>query len=82
MGDGLTHFLIISASGSSEPDVEAFADADEAVRRYEKAEREHEGDAGVQIVLVSSDSLDTVQKTHANFWGRDEDPASGLEHLE
>jgi len=45
-----------------------FKSADEAVVAYASAEREHFGDLGVEIVLVGSDSLETVKKTHGHYF--------------
>jgi len=36
---------------------------------YEAAEEEHRGDTNWTIVLVGSDSIDTVRKTHASYFG-------------
>ncbi|AXE38379.1 hypothetical protein [Acidipropionibacterium virtanenii] len=40
-----------------------------AVDDYSKLEREYEGDANVEVVLIGSDSIETVQRTHANYFG-------------
>jgi hypothetical protein len=39
-----------------------------AVRAYELAELEHRKDNLIDIVLVGSDSLETVKMTHANYF--------------
>jgi hypothetical protein len=33
-------------------------------------EREYEGRVDMEIVLIGSDSLETVQRTHANYFSR------------
>lgn len=40
-----------------------------AVRAYAAAERDYDSDDRVEVVLIGSDSLDTVAKTHPNFFG-------------
>jgi hypothetical protein len=45
-----------------------------AVAAYEAAEAEHRGDPDYDIVLVGSDSLETVKLTHASYFASsDED---------
>jgi hypothetical protein len=40
-----------------------------AVTAYDAKEREFEGRGRVEVVLLGSDSLDTVRLTHANYFG-------------
>ena len=35
---------------------------------YRAMERSYEARPEVQVVLIAADSLETVQKTHSNFW--------------
>lgn len=42
--------------------------SEEASREYRRAELEHKGQKDIDIVLVGSDSLDTVKLTHANYF--------------
>lgn len=45
-----------------------------AVAAYEAAEAEHRGDSNYDVVLVGSDSLETVKLTHASYFAcSDED---------
>lgn len=44
-----------------------------AVATYEAAEAEHRGDSNYDIVLVGSDSLDTVKLTHGSYFASSED---------
>ena len=65
------HFLLIYDQGRGvlleEP--HEFESATEASAAYEAAERRHESDhERVEVVLVASDSLETVKRTHANFF--------------
>ena len=45
-----------------------FHDAGEAAAAYEALEREHRGDSNLEIVLVGSDSLETIKQTHGNYF--------------
>ena len=66
----IQHFLLIFDHGKSElSEVRQFgSDGRAALRAYEKAEREHRERNLIDIVLVGSDSLDTVKMTHANYF--------------
>lgn len=43
-------------------------DAEEAVALYELFEAGYNGRAGIEVVLIGSDSLATVKRTHANYF--------------
>lgn len=43
-------------------------DARAAVHTYEELEQEHRDQSHIDIVLVGSDSLETVKVTHANYF--------------
>lgn len=65
------HFLLVfdGAIGTVRGEVRRFGDVAAALRAYREAEREHEGDPSVQVVLIAADSLETVRATHPNYWG-------------
>jgi hypothetical protein len=44
-----------------------------AVATYEAAEAEHRGNSNYDIVLVGSDSLETVKLTHGSYFASSED---------
>lgn len=44
------------------------AEADLAVKEYSDLERKHQKDTHIDIVLIGSDSLETVKLTHANYF--------------
>ncbi len=69
MSRRLQHFLLIydGAEGRLRSQ-RAFSRADLAVAAYQASEKEYSADDNVQVVLVAADSLETVQKTHSNFW--------------
>lgn len=68
--DRTRHFLIVfdGATGTMKEEVRSFDDVPEALEAYAEAERAHEDERSIQVVLIASDSLETVQNTHPNFW--------------
>ena len=66
----IKQFLLIRDVRCGQLEVQEFGtDRDGALAAYEAAEAEHRGDENWNIVLVGSDSLETVQKTHASYFG-------------
>ena len=45
---------------------DAFTDPDEAVAAYGALEEKHRHDRGLEIVLVSAESLDIIRRTHGH----------------
>jgi len=75
----LSQFLIVfnHDHGALHQDVTIFADPAEALRAYDAAERHFAEEAHIEVVLIGSDSLDTVRRTHANYF----DGTAALERL-
>lgn len=48
--------------------VEFGTDIDRAMSEYAQAEQDHRDSAAIDIVLVGSDSIETVQKTHSTYF--------------
>ncbi len=66
--DDIKHFLIAYDVTSGKTDVREFGtDYDAAIAAYNEAERENEADS-VDIVLLSSDSLATIKRTHSSYF--------------
>jgi hypothetical protein len=66
----IIHFLLVFDHGRQAL-IEApreFNDAGEAAAAYEALERKHRGDSNLEIVLVGSDSLETIKQTHGNYF--------------
>jgi len=66
----LKHFLLIYDHGRSrliDPPA-SFDDASEAAEALSEAEERYSSDATVEVVLIGSDSLMTVHRTHANYF--------------
>lgn len=80
-GDGpVQHFLIVfdREAGRLIEVVEFGTDEGRALDEYVSRERETLKDRRMEIVLIGSDSLDTVKITHANYF---EDPAVVSKYL-
>jgi hypothetical protein len=67
----IKHFLLLLDVQRGEAEVrELGTDRDSAIAAYEAAEAEHRGDAKWDIVMVGSDSIETVRRTHASYFDR------------
>ena len=66
----LIHFLLVfdHKQGKLVDVPQEFTDAAAAVAAYSAKERDYDGTSGVEIVLIGSDSYDTVKITHANYF--------------
>ena len=64
------HFLLVfnHRQGKLVEVVEFGDDSEAAVTAYAAKERELQDDAALEIVLIGSDSYETVQFTHANYF--------------
>lgn len=69
-GMSLLHFLLIYDHRQQRliDARELGAGAEEAARVYADYERELGARAGIEIVLVGADSLDTIRTTHAHYF--------------
>ncbi len=45
------------------------SDAVSAIRAYDEKERSLPRDSKLEVVLIGSDSIETIRKTHANYFG-------------
>jgi hypothetical protein len=71
MTKGIKHFLIVfdhAAGHLAEPVIEFGEDSERAVAAYAAKEEEFRDRDLIEIVLIGSDSLDTVKLTHANYF--------------
>ena len=68
----LVHFLLVyDLKQHRLVDVKTFTDANEATAAYGRAELAHLDDRDTEIVLVGSDSIETVKKTHGHYFSAD-----------
>jgi hypothetical protein len=70
MNEHLEHFLLVfdHAAGHLVRRVEFGRDSEAAVAAYAAMEQEYTGQPSIEIVLIGSDSLATVELTHANYF--------------
>ena len=67
--DQIKQFLLIMDVASGETEVrELGTDYAIAVAAYKAAEAEHRDDANYDIVLLGSDSIKTVRRTHSSYF--------------
>lgn len=68
--DDSKQYLLIRDVANAKLEIAEFGtDEQAALTAYEAAEAKHRGDATFSVVLVCSDSLDTVRVTHASYFG-------------
>jgi hypothetical protein len=80
----MRHFLIIFDSEQQRlvAAEDVGVDREEALRRYAACEQEHGmSRTRTQIVLVGAESLETVKRTHSQYFTASaDDPFAGLAH--
>ena len=64
----LIHFLLIYDLRERTLEVKQFRSAAEATEAYGEAELENLDSEDFEIVLVGSDSIETVRKTHGHYF--------------
>ncbi len=69
--DQIKHFLITRDPDTEEPTVIEFGtDHDAALRAYAEAERENGINPRLNTVLISADSLATIERTHSSYFDK------------
>lgn len=69
MSDSLIHFLLVFDHSTAKLlRCEEFEDAERALSEYSLEERRHNRRSRVEVVLVGSDSIETVKRTHGNYF--------------
>jgi hypothetical protein len=67
--DEIKHFLIVYDIPSAHADVRPYGtDYDAALEAYEQAEQDTRIRSDVEVVLLSSDSLETIKHTHSSYF--------------
>jgi hypothetical protein len=65
----IKHFLITFDPATGDTEVQPFGtDYDAAQAAYSEAENAHREDAALDIVLISADSLETIEQTHSSYF--------------
>lgn len=70
MSDVIQHFLLVfdRLTATLVEERPFGGDTEAAMAAYSDAEREYQGDTRIEIVLIGSDSIETVRITHANYY--------------
>jgi hypothetical protein len=65
----LTYYLLVFDHDQQKlVSMEEFTDPETASSNYEELERTYRGDDGFEVVLVGSDSIETIKLTHGNYF--------------
>ncbi|MHB8469480.1 MAG: hypothetical protein ACYDCH_06980 [Gaiellaceae bacterium] len=66
----LIHFLLMYDLDRQElvGEPREFVNPDEATAAYAELEQKHRRDSNLEIVLIGSDSLETIKSTHGNYF--------------
>lgn len=72
--DPIQHFILVfDRSTGRQVEVLSFGkDSSKAVAKYEELEEQFRHNAAMDIVLVGSDSLDTIKVTHSTYFDGDD----------
>ena len=63
------HFLVVYDISEGDAAVTPFdEDYDAALEAYNQLEEEHREDPNVEVVLLGSDSIDTLHRTHSSYF--------------
>ncbi|MGI8622289.1 MAG: hypothetical protein ACR2NB_02100 [Solirubrobacteraceae bacterium] len=69
MSEQLQHFLVVYDIAGHHADVEPFGrDLDGALTAYAATEATFLGDTNVEVVLLGSDSRETLERTHSSYF--------------
>lgn len=70
MSSSINHFLLVfdHEQGHLVSEQDFGSDAAAALQAYSDLERKHQDDRMIEIVLIGSDSIETVRLTHANYF--------------
>ncbi|HUY57246.1 MAG TPA: hypothetical protein VMV12_05400 [Candidatus Micrarchaeaceae archaeon] len=70
MSNSIKHFLLVfdHEKGALVETFDFGSDGERAVAAYSAKEKECEDNPAMEIVLIGSDSFETVQFTHANYF--------------
>jgi len=67
----IQHFLLVfdQSKGELIEQIQFGSDGERAVAAYDEKEQEYYGRERIEVVLVGSDSIETIKVTHANYFG-------------
>lgn len=65
----INHFLVVYDIPNGLAHVDRFGrDYDAALAAYARAEEDHRHDSDVEVVLLGSDSIETLERTHSSYF--------------
>lgn len=65
----IRHFLVVYDIPAANADVVPFeTDYEAALEAYNRAEEAHRDDPSVEVVLLGSDSAETLERTHSSYF--------------
>ncbi|CAN5142524.1 hypothetical protein BH20ACT20_BH20ACT20_11560 [soil metagenome] len=65
----INHFLVVYDIAAGLAHVEQFAgEYERAVMAYNEEERRYREDVNIEVVLLGSDSLETLHRTHSSYF--------------
>ncbi|MFI5009582.1 MAG: hypothetical protein ACHQDY_04835 [Solirubrobacterales bacterium] len=69
MTANVLHFLIVYDIRAAKADLVPFGtDYDAALEAYNLAEENHRDDPNIEVVLLGSDSAETLERTHSSYF--------------
>ncbi len=72
MTDTTKYFLLVLQRTSGDVRVEEFNSEPEALVAHKAEEVAYQGNPDIDVLLVGSDSLETVRITHASYFGSED----------
>ena len=71
----LVHFLLVyNGPGRTLERCERFDDIDAGLEAYARAEDEFRGRQDIEVVLLGSDSIETLKRTHGHYFEAPTEP--------
>lgn len=65
----IEHYLVIYDIPAAKADVISYGtDYEAAVEAYDEIEKQHREDAHIDVVLLGSDSVETLKRTHSSYF--------------
>ncbi len=69
MSSDINHFLVIYDIPAGMAHIEPYeTDYDRALAAYSRAERDYRDDPNTEVVLLGSDSIETLERTHSSYF--------------
>jgi len=67
--NSVLHFLVIYDIQAAKAELVPFGtDYEAALDAYDKTEAEHRDDLNTEVVLLGSDSVETIERTHSSYF--------------